>query len=715
MGRYGVDAIQRWRDDLGPWFLRRSGENLFLIGTSWTPDLGTAGEWKSNRQSWIANFPVPTQKLPEPFPGDMLDKSASFTPSVSFRERYEEFIVTYTEPGIDYGDGLPEPPRVRRVPAGRWSAAITVKASIAGLDLGSIGPDTPVQLFIGDFVFRKTLGESLDWGPGKRKATFTLSHARLIVTWTSDVVTYAMTGAAADRLGFEPADQGLPAFHYVERFDRFSLNWIGFPHYLGRYPGSPNAFRQNFQKVIVAFGDRTGAREVVRGGITGSKTQADNTLRTIEVTGLADYTAPAIAILDPPANAVTYSPEIAIRVKTFATGIFLRVNGGSWTLLDSDIPGGFADVTGTFAYYADWSKRPTGTKVALAPGQNLIEIKAMDASGNESAPAARRVTYSTLGGGYSGLIRANETIAGYFALSTNVRNTFTGRVIVGANSYAVSGSFAPDGSATIPLLRGRVAVGSLTLQATVPTDGRTTIAGSVSLDSAQYSLEGGRDKSFPASGSWALSFPASASMLTDAAMPKGAGFALLKVSQAGARTAGRMADGTPFSFSGLIDAHGRFPIYAALKYSKTATGLLTGTAELQGLPAFPRSAAGSFVWSKPATPVAARFPQAFTVPLSCGGGLLARIPFGAAPPAVAGPAKGRIVSGTTILLEKAVSYQRGRIVVTQPGQDRMALRFAGGIVSGTVKLPGEAKPSSIFSVATSTRTTAQLVEVSALA
>ena len=93
---YAVESVRRWRG-----FYRdqtaicRAGDTLIIAGNAYNPDLGDASKVGDRGEGWIATLPAPAGQAPDPFDGDMLRKTAAFTPSASFKDHYNEFILTY--------------------------------------------------------------------------------------------------------------------------------------------------------------------------------------------------------------------------------------------------------------------------------------------------------------------------------------------------------------------------------------------------------------------------------------------------------------------------------------------------------------------------------------------------------------------------------------------------------------------------------------------
>ncbi len=669
---YGVTAVQRWRlsansNGGGSPLVRISGNSLIIAGTGYDPNEVSPSE-AVGIEGWIAALPVPTGILPNAFNGDMLAKTVTFTPAASFKEHYEDILLTTPNPPAEPGDP-PFPPPSPHL-AERWSASVNVTASIVGLDPATLTGETPVKLILGDFYFSRKLSDSTDWAPGKAKATFPLRYGQLTVAWNTKTVTFTATSAFTDS-----AREGSPAFNAGV------ADWIAFPHYF------TTLYSGQLLRLAVGFADRTGARDTIfsASGTNRSVRVPDpahpgrqEQLRTVDLAGAARYVSPAVSFVAPAANSVVLIPRVLVQVKTSAPRVLLRVNGGPFTA---------ASYGGNF--------------LALAAGANLIEARAIDISGNESI-VTRTVTYSQIEGAYYGLVHADNGAgepAGHFALKTTAKSAFTGKLRVGAIVYAFKGTFAADGSATVQIARKKLTPITLRLQLTVST-GTNTLQGDFALDSAAYTLEAARvlfdAKKNPSRvvGDWTAVLPPDLAALGDASLPRGSGFAACRFASSGAvRMAGKVADGTAFSFAGTLDGNSRLAVFAPLKYRK-ATGSLAGVL-LCDVAAY--ALTGDFSWQKSAQPGAARFPGAFALHSALRGSYSYPSLFPDAIRAKGGTAQVR--AGATVLLEKTVTLNRTALTVTPPATDRLSVKLANALLTGTVILPGQTKPAAIFGIA----------------
>lgn len=109
--------------------------------------------------------------------GTLFTAAAKFKPLVKVSETYAEKLTkqadkTYTETS-----------------AGVW--AVTMKASMAGVDLSSVNGDTVISFEVGTYSFSKKLSESTNWKPGKKSAKW------IIKTSVNGVDTTAITAIAS--------------------------------------------------------------------------------------------------------------------------------------------------------------------------------------------------------------------------------------------------------------------------------------------------------------------------------------------------------------------------------------------------------------------------------------------------------------------------------------------------------------------------------------
>ncbi len=219
--------------------------------------------------------------------------------------------------------------------------------------------------------------------------------------------------------------------------------------------------------------------------------------------------------------------------------------------------------------------------------------------------------FYTVKGAYNGLIQADQAAhatSGFLKLSVAVTGAFSGRITLGGTGYAFSGKFDPAGAAVVTIKR--TLLPPLTLTLTLDLAGGTRrITGSVSDGTSVVSISADQAVPAPArhfaAGRYTISLPANPSA-TGAAIPKGAGCALLVVSPAGlASLTGTLADGRAFTASATVSKDGELPIYVPLLLG---TGSVAGRANINSQTG---ALTGEVFWTKPERPLDRYLPAGF--------------------------------------------------------------------------------------------------------
>lgn len=187
---------------------------------------------------WRAVFPVPRQGAPEPlWGGAMLDPRPGFSPKIAFTEVYKET-----------GSGS--------IPIRKARCSFTITASMANVDLDSIGPDTAASIRFGDFAHVAALAQAPNYRPGKRKATFALTSGGTITyRWSPSTLTITakLTGstshgiAAATLLGWHGPAKGWVPLQVVFGGDSGKRDAI---YYSGQNRMISNHARSSHQRAL---------------------------------------------------------------------------------------------------------------------------------------------------------------------------------------------------------------------------------------------------------------------------------------------------------------------------------------------------------------------------------------------------------------------------------------------------------------------------------
>jgi hypothetical protein len=234
-----------------------------------------------------------------------------------------------------------------------------------------------------------------------------------------------------------------------------------------------------------------------------------------------------------------------------------------------------------------------------APSNQTVSIKA-------KAVAKDTGTYTFNAQGiYNGLFAQPDTnveTSGMLSgLTVKASGTYTGKLLIGDSTNAISGSFNASGQATNNIKRTAKQGGPLTLAMWVNwNNSPLTIAGTVSGANggdwmANLTAE------LAATGSKSAEYTA---QLLPAGTPPGYGYLTITNDKGAVKLIGALADGTSFSQAAPVSGDGDLPVYGNL-YS--STGLLLGWIGLES-----GSPAGYLTWIKEASRSSARYTNGFT-------------------------------------------------------------------------------------------------------
>ena len=294
----------------------------------------------------------------------LLPAAAATTPVFQFSESWIDQVKAVRDPC----DTPPCPVYYDVVPSNPMSFKVTIPWP--GVDPNSLDWDTAVSLRLGDWQFQRILGEAGNFQPGVSNVTFVetgedsagrvITLSRVFVKWTAS--SLVVTG-----------------------YDKMLVTSIVAGNHL-----QTNASIREWLPAEVTFGGFTYARNLFTTGKASTRfatigtgdAQYQDYLSTVTVSGSADFSRPTARISYPvvtyPSTGVRwFSNNIAIRGtatdNSGVTAVFVRVNNEE-----------FQTATGTNA----WTNI-----VALAPGTNVIQVKAIDADTNESALVSTRVIF----------------------------------------------------------------------------------------------------------------------------------------------------------------------------------------------------------------------------------------------------------------------------------------------------------------------------------
>jgi hypothetical protein len=239
--------------------------------------------------------------------------------------------------------------------------------------------------------------------------------------------------------------------------------------------------------------------------------------------------------------------------------------------------GDFQAATGTGSWQA---------ALILAPGTNVIQVRAVDLSGNVSPTATWRLIYIVpspfvaLKGVYSGLFYVEAGVqpntAGAVSLTLSDNGKYTGKLLLAGTSHSFTGAFDPHGLSRVLIKRSK--------QETLTVDLQLDLGGSESLDGTvttpswtavlkadRGAVYDGKIQKAPQAGLYTLLIPGS----PDAANgPFGHGFGNVTVDAKGNLSfKGTLADGTAISQGSTVSRNGHWPLYASVNQGR---GILIG-------------------------------------------------------------------------------------------------------------------------------------------
>ncbi len=242
------------------------------------------------------------------------------------------------------------------------SLTVSYQASMADVPLATINPSTPYLIRLGTLSFSGTLAEDTAFSSGKSSARITLRSADVAVgslslSWTASVLT-ATLQINAPNLSITAPEHRATSGTFLQTLAA--------------------------SDVAFSFGGSSGSRPLYLSGKTSLQVRkvggTDFPLAQVQATGDADYDAPRITINGPAADRTPSATAALSGTVTDAhplASVQLLLNGAPFPTLNlNTTPDGNS---------ATWS----AADIALLPGLNTLELRAVDESGNT---ASRSVT-----------------------------------------------------------------------------------------------------------------------------------------------------------------------------------------------------------------------------------------------------------------------------------------------------------------------------------
>lgn len=288
------------------------------------------------------------------------------------------------------------------------------------------------------------------------------------------------------------------------------------------------------------------------------------------------------------------------------------------------------------------------------------------------------------------------TNSGFFTATVTDKGSYSGKIQLAGKSYAFTGTFDAEGSATKTIPRTKTT--PLTLDLQVALDGSQIMTGTlrdglawesgIIADLAVFSTA----NPCPYAGKYTLAFPGFADGGTD--LPAGAGYATVSIDSKGKLAAsGTLADGTALSQTTVIAKDGFWPLFASLYSGK---GQVLGWIRIEQTQQFE----GAAFWMKPSSSTAKYFPKGFIASLDALGGIylpptatrnIFNCPWTTGDMAFSG---GNLTASILAQFNVAAPAK-----LTAPGLKITTITSASGYFTGTYTLPGTSKKLTFKCVA----------------
>ncbi len=652
-----------------------------------------------------------------------LDKTATFTPSVTFTESQTEKFFFDTFQINDH------PPVVSRGVESTLGVSLSISASMAGFTPAEVDAGTTYSVKVGGVSISGQLsddpfyyqGKSSIFIPNTRWDRITgkpTSSAGLRMSWTTSKLTITLTNPfvlALDANGDATYDEyGVIVEDTMEVAIR---DWLK----KTRNPARSTTLAS------VAFGPLvTNNRIVYASGKSAtadyhfpSESPADYTLNNVSLSGGADYGAPTVSVVTPKSGTFTGS-DVSITGKATdgynISAVEYTLNpdpaAPDWVAVDSLNITPLANPALLWgATTATWTLDLAGMPL----GTNKLWLRSRDNSGNNSTTLV--VSYvnalpTEVKGRWDGLLVPDvaEGVAGSVSYTFSANGYYTGRLTLETGAIPFTGYLRPDG--TVSNIVKRRGLPDILLYGDVVNIENTddlSIAGELAEGDASQDdfTTQAYFNAYHAPFSTTNLAPSGLAgrfhVFTEAptSVRLGHSYFIITTARAGTATmSGRLADGTATSWSGVVgisrNGDGILPLFQALylgKGSLTAPMTIDGTA--RSVPTTTIS------WVRPSTVADKQFPAGFTLALEASGVLY-----------TAPPAKTRVMTLPTSPLNAQISISGDALstalthtftvnennTITMPVNPQvitLGLSASTGLSTGTFKLPGTTTVAAI--------------------
>jgi hypothetical protein len=301
--------------------------------------------------------------------------------------------------------------------------------------------------------------------------------------------------------------------------------------------------------------------------------------------------------------------------------------------------------------------------------------------------------FAASAGNYAGLALAadvtNET-SGYLRVTVSASGAFTGRLSVAGIAYPLSGVFDQNANYARTIVRRNLSSLDVSLHLDAATDVSGTISDGVESATviADRLIFSATNKA-PQAGRYAA-------LLAGNNTVPGNGCMMVTVGLGGAVTAtGRLADGTPISTGGWLNADGSIPYYSGAYVSGSGAGSFFGVMMMQ--PESSVQCSGTYAWFHPDS---VTYPTGFAESGGVTGSAITPPTEGLNTQTSAPDTINVQLSGVDIgtpITEAGELMPNGTVVWSAPGTEDLALKIAtSGTVTGTFTDPATGKRVAIL-------------------
>ncbi len=345
----------------------------------------------------------------------------------------------------------------------------------------------------------------------------------------------------------------------------------------------------------------------------------------------------------------------------------------------------------------------TGTPGVFGNFNVRIAVSGPGGTGSTILPLKVTSPFLPVSGSYFGLVEPqsllNAGLGGSMQATVTNTGVFTGRLVNGTGIFSFRGTFDSRGRAMVTIPRAGQAALQLDLTLGLTGLQANRLGGTLSDGTSTTVLATRRNvwqaRTNPASqyaGYHTLGLEPAA----DPALPQGWGYASLTANTAGMATfSGRLADGTPWTWSAALWPDGQIPVHLALYAGRR--GVLSGLANIDAMtPERPLS--GDWLWVRPSGG-GRIYPAGFSTRLTVQGGLYVAPAAGVRIIGLAGGNdNARFTAGGAGSTVLTVTAQNTAIIPAGGVLRSMAINPSRGLILGTVVFPNPNRTAQFLGV-----------------